>query len=296
MVTYNPKSWFGLIFEFHKSDTFRTLLWTLLVIGIYSGGIVYAEVNYNKDFHSTILVHSLLGFVIGLLLVFRTNTAYDRWWEGRKQWGELVNTSRSFALKMDAFLPQEDHSNRAFISDMIVNYITAMKLHLRDTTDTTLLRGVSDNDKKLLSSSDHLPNAIAVFVHRRISNLYRSKAISEAQLIVLESDLNSFTDTIGACERIKNTPIPFSYNMFIKKFIFVYVLTLPFGLVEDYGYATIPITVFILYVLGSMELLAEEIEDPFGEDANDLPLNALCEKITENVSEILLNEKTKHIN
>ena len=113
MIKYNPKDWFGLIFEFHKSDTMRKLMQILVVYGIFIFIITYIEINYT-NFKSTISVHSLVGFIIGLLLVFRTNTAYDRWWEGRKLLGSLVNTSRNLALKINAIVPFSDNKTKDF--------------------------------------------------------------------------------------------------------------------------------------------------------------------------------------
>lgn len=286
MISYNPKNWFKLIFEFHKSDTFRSLLWVLILIAVYAFAVVYIEINFRGDFHSTILVHSLLGYVIGLLLVFRTNTAYERWWEGRKQWGALVNSSRNFSMQINAILPKEDKDNREFFDTMIRNYVYALKDHLRDSKNMDVFVENKIFQKSILKNKEHWPNYIASLMHEKVQELYRKDIISGDQLIVLDKELKSFTDILGACERIKNTPIPYSYNMFIKKFIFVYVITLPFGLVSDFQYWAIPITIFLLYVLGSMELLAEEIEDPFGTDANDLPTDELCTKIEINVKEI----------
>ena len=286
MINYNPKNWFKLIFEFHKSDTFRSLLWVLILIAVYAFAVVYIEINFRGDFHSTILVHSLLGYVIGLLLVFRTNTAYERWWEGRKQWGALVNSSRNFSMQINAILPKEDKDNREFFDTMIRNYVYALKDHLRDSKNMDVFVENKIFQKSILKNKEHWPNYIASLMHEKVQELYRKDIISGDHLIVLDKELKSFTDILGACERIKNTPIPYSYNMFIKKFIFVYVITLPFGLVSDFQYWAIPITIFLLYVLGSMELLAEEIEDPFGTDANDLPTDELSEKISSNVEEI----------
>ena len=117
--------------------------------------------------------------------------------------------------------------------------------------------------------------------------LYKRGKISGDQLIILNAELVSFTDICGACERIKNTPIPYSYSAFIKKFIFFYVMTLPFGYAFSLGYFVIPVVVFIFYVLASLELIAEEIEDPFGNDANDLPTQKIAENIKKHVEEIL---------
>ena len=124
-------------------------------------------------------------------------------------------------------------------------------------------------------------------MHARVHRAYREGDISGDQLIGLTSDLSAFMDICGACERIKNTPIPYSYSSFLKKFIVIYSLTLPFGFMFSLGNIAIPVVIFIFYVLASMELIAEEIEDPFGSDANDLPLDRLTAMITANTSELL---------
>jgi putative membrane protein len=99
--------------------------------------------------------------------------------------------------------------------------------------------------------------------------------------------LKDLIDFMGVCERIKSTPIPYSYSMFIKKFIFIYIVTLPFGFVTTFGYFTIATVLLVSFVLLSVELIGEEIEDPFGRDINDLPTDELCVKIKDNVREIL---------
>ena len=104
---------------------------------------------------------------------------------------------------------------------------------------------------------------------------------------MLNNEWQSFTDIRGACERIKNTPIPYSYSAFIKKFIFLYVITMPFGFALTLGFYTIPVTIFIFYILASLELIAEEIEDPFGNDSNDLPMEKISENIKRNIQDIL---------
>ncbi len=119
MVDYNPKEWLRFIFFFPRADTARKLLPLLIAIGLYSAILAYLIIEYwkigqNSDLKNISLMHSLLGFVISMLLVFRTNTAYDRWWEGRKQWGMLVNSSRNMALKLDALLDEKDRDKPGF--------------------------------------------------------------------------------------------------------------------------------------------------------------------------------------
>jgi putative membrane protein len=124
----------------------------------------------------------------------------------------------------------------------------------------------------------------------RINNLYKTNIITGDQLFLVDKELKEFSDIVGACERIKNTPIPYNYSMYIKQFIFIYLVTLPLAFVTTSGYITVPIVMLVTFVLLSVELIAEEIEDPFGKDINDLPTDELAEKIKVNVKEILLTK------
>jgi putative membrane protein len=232
-------------------------------------------------------MHSLLGIVLGLFLVFRTNSAYDRWWEGRKLWGGVVNSTRNFALKLNAYMSKEDHQDRAWFARMVPNFVYAMKEHLRNGVQLSLL-DLTKEELEILRKVKHRPNKISSFMYERVNSLYMAKKFTGDQHINLDKELKDFIDLIGACERIRNTPIPYSYTMYIKKFIFIYIITLPFGFVTSSGYTTIPIVMLISFVLLSVELIAEEIEDPFGRDINDLPTDELSDKIKDNVQEILL--------
>jgi putative membrane protein len=287
MVQYNPKDWIAFIFRFHKSDTFRKLIPMMIFIGLYTYGVGYLEIVHwklsEKSYLSNInIMHSMLGFVISLLLVFRTNTAYDRWWEGRKLWGALVNNSRNLAIKISAML--HDESDRQYFRKMIPAYASILNKHLsKEDTGKQLFDDV-DLD---IDHHKHKPNQIAKILFQKVNDLYLQKKITGDQLIVLNDELKSFAEICGACERIKNTPIPYSYSAFIKKFIFFYVMTLPFGYVFSLGYYSIPVVIFIFYVLASLELIAEEIEDPFGYDANDLPTEKIASNIKKHVEEIL---------
>lgn len=292
MISYNPKEWLRFIFNFHKADTVRKLFPLMIFVGIYSWFIAYLEMDYfhlseQSHLKNLSLLHNLLGFAISMLLVFRTNTAYDRWWEGRKLWGNLVNNSRNLAIKLNSILPHDDHNNRMFFIQLISKFAYELKNHLqtektRLALDDKLHPEIPDFDR-----NKHIPNQVALIIMNRVQLLYKQNLIPGEQLLFLNSELTSFLDICGACERIKNTPIPYSYSAFIKKFIFIYILTLPIGFVFNLGYWVIPVVVFVFYVLASLELIAEEIEDPFGRDSNDLPMEKMAENIGKNVREIL---------
>lgn len=287
MIQYNPKDWITFIFRFHKSDTFRQLIPMMIFIGIYAAGIAYLELEYwklaeNSHVKNLTVMHTTVGFVLSLLLAYRTNTAYDRWWEGRKQWGALVNNSRNLALKLSAFLKEE--SDRTYFRKVIPAYSSVLSKHLLNEEVSQMLFEGLDLD---IDHHKHRPNQVAKMLIQKANDLYLSGKLSGDQCYLINAELQSFTDICGACERIKNTPIPYSYSAFIKKFIFFFVMTLPFGFVFNLGYYVVPVVIFIFYVLASLELIAEEIEDPFGGDANDLPMAKIAANIKKHVEEIL---------
>jgi putative membrane protein len=287
MIAYNPKDWLKLIFIFHKSDTFRMLLPALLIAAAYSTLLTYLSIEVHYlEFKSTTVIHSLLGFVISMLLVFRTNTAYDRWWEGRKLWGELVNSSRNFALKINTMIPPESKKEKENLITLIGNFPFVLKEHLRGRFKAVEFETNKTITIEDLNKVNHKPNALIWAIEKEVMQAYKNKNITNEQLLLLNDELRTMANVCGACERIKNTPIPYSYSMFLKKFIFAYVFTMPLGFVYDFKYWTAPIVVFIFYAFASIELIAEEIEDPFGTDANDLPLDAIAITIRTNVKEI----------
>ncbi len=291
MIKNDPKDWLSFIFKFHKSDTIRTLLPAILFMCVYAYGVAYLEIHHfklseNSHIKNVTVMHNLLGFVISMLLVFRTNTAYDRWWEGRKQWGALVNNSRGLAIKLSAILAPEDLAERKFFKKTIPAFASTLKNHLR--SEETQMELFEDPESGFtVDHTKHRPNQISLLINIRLQNMLRQGKITQEQLLFLNNEVLAYNDICGACERIKNTPIPYSYSAFLKKFIFMYVITLPIGYVFTLGYYIIPVIAFVFYVLASLELIAEEIEDPFGKDANDLPLDNIVLTIERNVEEIL---------
>ena len=287
MISYNPKKWIIYIFRIHKADTLRQLLPLMIIIGIYSYIIAYLELEYFKLPKSSYvknlsMMHTLLGFVISLLLAYRINSAYDRWWEGRKLWGSLVNSSRNLAIKLSIIL--NDEKDKTFFRKIIPSYASLLNKHLKDDETSQMLFDGVDLE---LDHHKHRPNQVAKMMFQKVNDLYKSNKITGDQLIIINAEIQSFTDICGACERIKNTPIPYSYSAFIKKFIFIFVITLPYSYVFSLGYYVIPVVVFIFFVLASLEVLSEEIEDPFGNDANDLPTQKMSENIKKHVEELI---------
>ena len=287
MRAYNTKNFLKILISLHKSDTLKILFPTILLVGIYCYGVYYLEVEYlhlnSKSSISNIgMIHSLLGFVLSLLLVFRTNTAYDRWWEGRKLWGKLVNDSRNFVIKINSILPENDVKNRTQIAKYLRFFPYFLASHLsKESTRLVLDEDFSDLQKEL---QHHPPAELVFLLTKKLYQLKKENKISDTEMLFLDTQLSWFLDVCGGCERIKNTPIPYSYSSFIKKFIIFYVMALPVANVVNLGCFMIPITMFVYYVLMSLELIAEEIEDPFNNDENDIPMEAISQNIERSIN------------
>src|SRR6185436_9012475 len=171
MVNYNPKVWFSMIFHAYSRAVMRTLTPALIFMGLFSAALTFLLIDvlrfHESDFHTTISMHSLLGIVLGLFLVFRTNSAYDRWWEGRKQWGSMVNNTRNLAHKLSAFLGEKDHENRQWFAVMIPNFVISVKEHLRKGVNINDLEVADENFLAQLEGVKHIPNRLSTMMYKR---------------------------------------------------------------------------------------------------------------------------------
>lgn len=273
----------GVNFAYFHSPIVGRLWLFVALMALYSGAVWFVEVHYlgkYLDIHPQL--HALLGAVLGMLLVFRTNTAYDRWWEGRKLWGQLVNDSRNLAIKVRAVSTIAD-ADAKHLGRLLVNFARALKEHLRE--------GVRAKQLSLYGNIPleprHIPAHVAGMIRDRIRLWKTESKIDGADDMILDVHARALMDICGACERIRRTPIAKSYLGFIRQSIVVYLLTLPWGLVHDFKFWMVPAAVIIAYFMIGIELIAEEVEEPFGRGEDDLVLDDICQTIEASVLEIL---------
>lgn len=289
MIIYKNTAWIASIYHFHTGPTAKALIRRILLIFLYVSLITVAELNFYdlrlKDTPTSFM--SALGILLSLLLIFRTNTAYDRFYEGRSSWGALINNCRNLAIYLNAVLPLEDKESRLFFARNIANFPFALRNHLRNITELKDLEETDADERRDLTNFDHKPAGVSNQLRYRIEIMHRSGHLSNSQHININGYLTSLMDICGICERIKSTPIPFSYQFFIRVFIMIYVAILPFTVIEVFGYLTIPAVVLTSYILVGLEMIGEEIEEPFGMERNDLPLTQLSTLIRVNVHDIL---------
>jgi ion channel-forming bestrophin family protein len=226
--------------------------------------------------------------VLGLLLVFRTNTAYERFWEGRKNWGAITNASRNLGRQIWILIEantETDRQEKIAILRLIVAFAVATKEYLRNKNLTVETIGhlVSPTQLAQLQDSIHPPLAIATWLDQFIQ---RQTQLDSVQRIAMAQFVTQLVENLGACERILRTPMPLAYSIHLKQLLLLYCLLLPFAIVRDLGFLTSPVVALVSFTLLGIEAIGLEIENPFGHDPNDLPLNAICTGIEEHLEAI----------
>ncbi len=227
-------------------------------------------------------LHTTLGLVLGLLLVFRTNSSYARWWEARQLWGSLVNVSRNMAIKFREFTNYGADELRE-LGNLIVAFPEALRDHLREDDDFAMFPEL----EQIEPPPRHIPAYIADLIYRKVIGWKRSGVIDGDELRILDSEIRELMEICGGCERIRRTRLSPSYRLFVRHCITLYLCTLPWGLAEDFGFWTVPLTIILAYFMIGIEVIAHSVEEPFGLDEDDLDLDGLCITIRSTVNEIL---------
>jgi len=231
------------------------------------------------------------NIVLGLLLVFRTNTAYERFWEGRKAWGSIVNTVRNLSRQIWVSIDEKepkDRENKISALRLLIAFAIATKLHLRaEPVNSELEPFMSQSRYFKLKTMNNPPLEVAFWIGDYLQDQYKHKHLNAHQLTALQSLINILVDNLGACERILRTPIPIAYAIHLKQLLLLYCLALPFQMVRDLTWWTGPIVALISFTLFGIEEIGIEIENPFGHDANDLPLDAICATMKRNIEDLI---------
>jgi len=253
-----------------------------LLVGAYGALAVIKENSQYKDVGDTPSdVHAGLTLVLGALLVFRTNSAYSRWWEARTLWGGLVNCCRNLSVKVSRLVELPADARNDF-RKLIGAFPYVLMDHLRGDSSLERIQGLIEHHAAL----HHVPSALVAKLYADVGRLKREGRIDGDELRVLDIELRSLLDICGGCERIRNTRIVRSYRIFSRQCVLLYLATFPWGIVQDFRAWTIPLTAISAYFMIGMETVAEHIEDPFGDDEDDLDLDALCSTIERSVTEI----------
>ncbi len=239
----------------------------------------------------TILSGVVPSIVLGLLLVFRTNTAYERFWEGRKAWGMLVNTVRNFARQIWGAIEegeQEDRKAKIETLRLLVAFAVAVKLHLRsEPLNSEVEELMSQERYEVLKTMNHPPLEIAFWIADYLQLQHERNCLNTYQLSAMLKLLDAMVDVLGACERILKTPIPLAYSIHLKQLLLIYCLSLPFQMVNELNGWTGLVVGLISFTVFGIEQIGIEIENPFGYDPDDLPLDTICKTMQRNIEDLI---------
>jgi ion channel-forming bestrophin family protein len=261
-----------------------------LVCGMF--GLFVSFLHYYKFSVSWPILGTLIpNIVLGLLLVFRTNTAYDRFWEGRKFWGTITNAARNLARQIWVSVDErepKDREEKVATLRAIVAFAVATKQHLRSEPINEELQSLlAPARSEKLKTMNNPPLEIAFWIGDYLQKQYEQNRLNIYQLTAMQELLNTFVDALGGCERILRTPMPLAYAIHLKQLLLLYCLSLPFQMVKDFGWFTGIIVTIISFTLLGIEAIGLEIENPFGHDANDLPLDAICANMRRNMEDLI---------
>lgn len=231
------------------------------------------------------------SIVLGLLLVFRTNTAYERFWEGRKIWGNMINTVRNISRTIWVCVVEdtpEDRQEKIITLRLLVAFAVATKLHLRaEPVNEELETLMPAKWYEKLKSMNNPPLEIAFWIADYLQRQYERNKINSYQLTSMIKLLDMMVDSLGAAERILRTPIPLAYAIHLKQLLLIYCLTLPFQLVDEFEWWTSVFVGLISFTVFGIEEIGIEIENPFGHDSNDLPLDQICQTMKRNIEDLI---------
>ena len=269
MVHYNNQNSLHQIFTLKGTiirDIFpQIVLYTCISTIVAVINYYYTEININQT------PWVIVGGALGLLLVFRTNTAYDRYWEGRKLFGAIGACTRNLAISFCVIGILKgrvwSRKNKIFTSINCISKVSERTLERgKDLSEVkSLLAVCSEKEKAFLVESNHLPISIVFMLKTILSKGLKTGQIHPNAIISMETDLNTLLTSVGGCDRIKTTPIPFAYFAHIKILLIIFCATLPIGLVDSLGWFTVLATTFISFAFIGIEAIGVEIEDPFGQ-------------------------------
>lgn len=220
---------------------------------------------------------SLVGIALAVFLGFRNNASYDRWWEARKLWGQLLNKSRSLVRQALTLpnrpLPQEDVGE--FVAALsALPHALRHQLRRGDPREDLAARLPAPLFERVMSSR-YRPATLMLYLGEWVQRHAREGALDPLAVLAFDRNLNGLSDVIGGCERIVSTPLPFAYSVMIHRTVYFFCASLPFGLVDSIGVFTPVFSVFVAYTFMAHEAIASQIEEPFGTDDNDLALNTM---------------------
>ena len=288
MIIREKNNWLRLLFAWHGS-VLPQILPRLLVLLVLSAAVVAARVElpaYKVPLNAA--PFTLFGVTLAIFLGFYNNVSYDRFWEGRRQWGALLNTSRSLARQALTLSgqPAGAAGPRQFVQ-LLIAFTYALKHQLRRTDAAPdLARLLPAPLAEATRTATFQPVRLLLEMSRWVQQGREAGQLDTTTQLGFDHNFNHLSDILGSCERLVNTPIPYTYSVLLHRTVYLYCFLLPFGLVDSTGWITPLIVAFVGYTFMALDAIMREIEEPFGLEDNDLALNVLSHTIEASLLEM----------
>ncbi|MBF0316755.1 MAG: hypothetical protein HQL04_01150 [Nitrospirae bacterium] len=294
MIHYDNKDWLKLLFTL-RGSVLSSILPRIVIFAAVSALITLVHF-YVIKINTPPTPWSIVGVALGLMLVFRTNTAYERYWEGRRMWGSIINSTQNLAVDSIAYI-SSDHTESLKLRQRLFKLLTAfpilVKQRLRDQNDPDELRSFLTNTEiSVLEKSFNMPVSLIAMIKKTLYMCLKLGILNQSHLTILNANLSELMNSLANCERIKSTPIPLAYALHLKRFMYLFCMTIPISLVNTFGWWTILLGALVAYAFVGIEEIGIEVEDPFGEDPNDLPLDDFCENIKNTLQDIFAKQNS----
>jgi ion channel-forming bestrophin family protein len=255
-------------------------------------GIIAALIDsYGFSLPEEILGTVTSNVSYNLLLVFRTNTAYERYWEGRKVWGGIVINSLNLGRKIKLIVIENspiERQNKIDAMRLLSAFAIATKLHLRSQPPNSELESLlTQSQYAQLKDIKNIPLKITFWIGEYLKKQQLNKRLTTDESIAISNNLDSMVEAIIGCDRIRKTPIPLAYAIYLKRLLLIYCFILPFQLVNELNWWAIPVVTLLSFILLGVEEIGNQIEDPFGSDDNDLPIEEICNTVVKNIEDLI---------
>ncbi len=287
MIVRDRPQWFLLLFVWKGSILGRIMPQLLLTTGF--AVLVALAHHYTPawTFSLTPVPFTLLGIALAIFLGFRNTVSYDRYWEARKLWGNVLNDTRTLTRQISSFANADAETRNKFVYGLIA-FVYALKDQLRgNPSGPNLSQWLTSEWAKTILRVRFKPAVILTLLADTLRKLHGEGRIQPVLFASMDRNLSQLNESLGGCERIAGTPIPFAYSVIIHRTIYLYSFLLPFGLLDTVGLMTPLMVTFISYTFFALEALAEELQDPFGLEPNDLPLDAMSVMIEVTLREMI---------
>lgn len=289
MIVRPQQHWLRLIFVWHGSVLSKIFSRLLLNFLLSIAVIIMLPWYTMLGIKFTLAPFSILGVAIAIFLGFRNNACYSRYVEARHLWGQLMIASRSLLREVKTTLPDDAELGQFVRLQIAFAHCLRMTLR-RQPQAEPLAKYLSESDLQTVFASQSPANRIMLLMGEWLAVRRRNGQLSDILFHSLNNRLNDMSAVLAGCERIANTPVPFAYTLILHRTVYLFCIMLPFALVVDLHYMTPFISVLISYTFIALDALAEELEDPFGTENNDLPLDAICNAIE--IDLLQMNDET----